>query len=233
MKLVISDQQEPFSHDDFFDFVSHVKKTFLKKDDKLTVINVGDEVDQHTLSKYSANPNGKSAGDELNEAIRRLQRWYKEFPKVYVCKSNHTWRAYKKAREAGIPSQFLRYIGEVLEAPSTWIWADRWVIDNIVFEHGENVSGPLAALNAAQQNRMSTVIGHQHTHAGVIFSDTFHNQIWGMNVGCGIDVDQYAFEYGQTYRKKPTLGCGIIIDETPLFIPMILTKGKRWTRRIP
>jgi hypothetical protein len=192
------------------------------------VVHVGDEVDQHTLGKWPHDPNGKSGSDELEEAKHRLRGWFRAFPDVSICVSNHSFRAWKKAFLSGIPHQFLREIGEVYEAPPGWKWADRWIIDDICFEHGEHVSGKLAAITAAEQNRMNTVIGHQHTFAGVMYSASITNQIWGLNVGCGIDIDAYAFRYGKPLRKKPNLGCGIIIEGVPFFIPMLLDKHKRW-----
>lgn len=232
VKLAISDLQIPFQHRDALDFVIHVKKTFYKPGDVLTVINEGDEVDQHTLSKYAADPNGRSAGDELHEAKIELKPWFAEFPVMLICESNHTYRGYKKGFEAGIPSEFFRTLNEVYEAPPRWKWKDRWVIDDVVYEHGENVSGPTAALNAAIHNRMSTVIGHQHSHGGVVHSGSFHNTIWGLNTGCLIDVDKYAFKYGNKIRRKPTLGMGVIFNGIPIFVPMILDKNKRWVKRL-
>lgn len=232
MILAISDLQVPFEHQDALDFSLHVLKTFQRPGDKIEIINMGDEVDQHTLGKYASNPNGHSAGHELEIAKDKLKPWFKAFPKSKVCISNHTWRAYKRAFDVGIPTQFLKNIGEVYGAPIGWEWSDRWTIDGIVFEHGEGVSGETAALKAAIQNRMCTVIGHQHSHAGVIHSGTFHNTIWGLNTGCLIDADAYAFAYGVKLRKKPTLGIGVIIDRVPFFVPMILNHKKRWVKRI-
>ena len=38
------------------------------------------------------------------------------------------------------------------------------------------------------------------------------------------DVDAYAFAYGKQFPKKPTLGCGVVLDggRTAIFIPMDL-----------
>jgi hypothetical protein len=53
--------------------------------------------------------------------------------------------------------------------------------------------------------------------------------IFGMNVGCGVDVKAYAMAYGKVYPKKPTLGCGIVIDgKIALFIPMDLGAKIEW-----
>jgi hypothetical protein len=47
--------------------------------------------------------------------------------------------------------------------------------------------------------------------------------IFGLNVGCGIDIDSYAMEYGRPFSKRPTLGCGVVIGgQAGLFVPMPL-----------
>lgn len=229
--LIVSDLQVPFEHRDALDFVRHVDKMFFP-DGKRQVVNIGDEVDQHTLGRWPASPSGKSGADELEEAKHRLSYWFEAFPVTKVCTSNHTYRAWKKAFLSGIPAQFMREVGEVYGAPPGWKWADRWIIDDVLFEHGEFVSGKGAALLAAEQNRMKTVIGHQHTFGGVQHSGSFTSEIWGLNTGCLIDVTQYAFDYGKGLRKKPTLGCGVIVRGIPHFIPMILGKNGRWVRRV-
>lgn len=228
--LCISDLQCPGEHRDALDFVKHVDKTFFP-DGNRYVVNQGDEVDQHTLSlKFMPNASGMSGGDELKESRLRLSYWFDAFPKTFVCMSNHTYRAWKKASQAGIPSEFMKSIAEVYEAPPGWKWKDKWIANGVCFEHGENVSGPTAALNAAIQNQMSTSIGHQHSHGGVIFKASANGLLWGMNTGCLIDVDQYMFDYGKNLRIKPTLGMGVIKNGNPYFIPMILNHAKRWVR---
>lgn len=229
--VCISDLQTPFEHKDAFDFVAHVKRTFFRGIVP-RMINMGDEVDQHTLSKWGANPNGMSAKAEFDEAKLRLSQWFKAYPDMRVCISNHTYRVYKRAYVAGIPDGFMKTVGEAYEAPAGWMWADRWLIDGILFEHGEQVSGPIAAIRAAIMNRLPTVIGHQHSNGGVIYNASEWDVIWGMNTGCLIDVKQYAFDYGKVLRNKPTLGTGVICDGVPYFVPMILDKKGNWVGRI-
>lgn len=229
--LCISDLQCPAEHRDALDFVQHVDKVWFPGQDRF-VVNMGDEVDQHTLGKWPANPNGKSGGDELKEAKLRLSYWFDAFPKTFVCHSNHTYRAWKKSFLNGIPSEFMRSVNEVYEAPIGWKWKDKWVHEGVVFEHGENVSGATAALNAAIQNQSNTVIGHQHSHGGVIHRASDTGIIWGLNTGCLIDVEHYAFNYGKNLRIKPTLGCGVIKNGVPYFVPMILNHSKRWVKYI-
>src|SRR5690348_8818033 len=99
--IVIPDLQCPAEHQDELRFVQHVDKMFFPQGDR-HVINAGDEVDQLTLGKWPANPNGRSGGDELKEARLRLSYWFDAFPKVFVCSSNHTYRAWKNAFHNGI-----------------------------------------------------------------------------------------------------------------------------------
>lgn len=229
--ICISDLQIPFEQIDALDFILHIKKTFFRGIEPL-IINMGDEVDQHTLGRWTANPNGMSPKAEMDEAKLRLKNWFREFPRMRVCVSNHTYRVYKRAFEAGIPDSFMKTIGEAYEAPTTWEWKDKWIIDKVLFEHGESVSGQLAAIRAAMQNRLSTVIGHQHSNGGVLWQASDHDLIYGMNTGCLIDVKQYAFDYGKTLRNKPTLGAGVICNDVPYFVPMFLDHRDRWVKRI-
>lgn len=229
--ICISDLQIPAEHIDALDFTLHVDKTFFPDGQRVT-INMGDEVDQHTLGRWAANPNGRSAGDEFKIARERLLPWFHHFPKTFVCVSNHTYRVYKRATDIGIPDGFLKTIGEAYGAPPTWQWRDKWISNDVCFEHGENVSGQLAAIRAATQNRMSTVIGHQHANGGIIYSAGFNDLIYGMNTGCLIDIENYAFLYGKTFRNKPTLGLGVIKDDIPYFIPMLVNHRNRWLKRI-
>lgn len=225
--LCIPDLHIPFEHPDALSFVTTVDKIWFPGSNR-TVVCMGDEVDSHSISRHMPDPNGKSPIDELEHAKKQLRAWYSAFPNVSVCMSNHTVRPWKRAYEVGLPKEFMRSIKEVYGAPQGWLWADRWHIGSVVFEHGENVSGPLGALNAATQNRQSTVIGHLHSFGGAVHSDSFHDSIWGLNAGCLIDVHAYAFHYAKTFRKKPSIGCGVVKNGSPYFIPMLMNKEGRW-----
>lgn len=228
--LIISDLQAPFTHTDALDFCLRAASVFACK----RIVNIGDEADFHAFSdKYPTDPDGMSPSAEHRACIDVLSDFYKAFPRTYVCTSNHTVRPLKKAFLAGLPQAFLRTYREFLEAPKGWQWADRWVFEGIVYEHGENVSGVNAGMRAAQANMMPTVIGHQHGYGGVQYARSVDRLIFGLNTGCLIDESAYAFRYGKKIRNKPTLGCGVI-DKwgVPYFLPMTLTKKGRWTRRL-
>lgn len=224
--LVIPDLQVPYEHRDALDFISEMAEAYAPTD----IVCIGDEVDQHCLGRFDTDPEAPGAGDERKQAIRRLKKWYREFPDVRVCTSNHMGRLYKKAFHAGIPEQYLRPIGDWYEAPDGWEWQDRWELDGINFEHGDAQGGMYAARNLAISRMQSTVIGHHHSHGCVNYMSTNKKMIFGMNVGCLIDYHSLAFKYAKGSKFLPTLGCGIISYGVPQFVPMILKGNHRWDR---
>lgn len=226
--LLISDIQEPFAHKDALPFVLAVKKKY-KTD---TVVFAGDEVDQAGLSRFPQDPDGLSAGNELTESKLALGKWYKAFPEAYICTSNHTDRIFKRAFSAGIPRDYIRSYREFLGAPPKWSWHDHVFIDGVKYEHGDNQGGMFAAQNLAIANRCSTAIGHHHSHGGVNYIANDSELIFGLNSGCLIDRHAYVFKYGKGAKFKPTLGCGLVLEGVPFFIPMMLNKKERWIKEL-
>lgn len=221
--LVISDLQCPFDHDDYLPFLIKAYKKYRCD----TVVCIGDEIDHHALGDYGCDPDGYSAGHELTKAVERLSRYYKVFPEVKLCESNHTVRIFKRAFKAGIPIKYMKDFAEVIESPKGWKWADEWEIDGVRYIHGCGYSGTLGALNAAKDSGVSTVIGHLHSDSGVLFFNSGRKTIFGMNVGCGIDQKAYAFNYAKHSRKKAVLSCGVVIDGHPHLLHMKTSCG-RW-----
>ncbi len=214
--MCLPDLHAPFHHKDALDFLRDIKKEV--KPDK--IVCMGDEIDAHGWSVHDRNPDAPGQGEELKQAISFLRRVYKIFPEADVCTSNHTMRAYRKAIRCGLPSAYMRDTHEVLESPTGWTWRDHWVIDDVVFKHGEGYSGQNAALNAAVRHRAKTVIGHVHSWAGIQYHANEFNTIWGMNVGCLVDSGSLAMAYAKEIPNKQVLGTGAIIDGEPHFFPM-------------
>lgn len=226
--MAIPDMHIPFHHEDFFTFLLAMKRKY-KPDE---IVCLGDEVDFHGISMHDHDPDGLSPGDELKAARPYLAWLFKHFPKVKVCTSNHTSLPYRRAFKFGLPRAFLKSYSGFLEAPEGWQWADEWVVDNVVYEHGEAFAGQQGAIKSANANMQSTVIGHIHAFAGIQYSANQKHLIFGFNVGCGIDKDKYAFAYGKKFKAKPIIGAGIIDDGIPTFVPMLLGKNKRWIGRL-
>lgn len=225
--IVIGDTHEPFVHPMYRRFCLDIAEKYKAS----RVVHIGDVVDQHSAApNYDSDPNGRSTGDEMEEALKGVAAWHKSFPDARVCIGNHDKRHILAARKAGLNDRYLRDYAEVWGTPS-WKWALSHEIDGVLYEHGTGTSGDSAALKRAVSNRQSTVIGHTHTGAGITYQANKRSLIFGLNVGCGIDVDAYAFEYGVDLVKRPILGCGLVFNaEMALFVPMPCAPGQRYHR---
>lgn len=225
--LIIPDMHAPFQHPDTVEFLKHLKKIYSPD----VSVCLGDELDQHMLSNWESDPDGLSAGDELNRGVEALQPIYELFPNMLVCTSNHGSRPFRRAHKFGIPKAYIRDYSEFMRSPQGWVWKDNFEIDGVIYEHGEGFTGAQAALKAALANMQSTVIGHVHSHAGIAFSANEKHLIFGFNVGCLIDGKAYAFAYGKFHKSKPIIGAGVVDKGIPRFIPMLLGKDGRWVAR--
>jgi hypothetical protein len=226
--LVISDTHIPFEHPDMIRFLSAIKKKY--RPDR--IIHIGDEVDKHAMSFHDSDPDLPSAGDELQQAIKKLSKLYKLFPVVDLVDSNHGSMVYRKGKHHGIPRKYLRDYGEVLEAPNGWKWYNELIIPtpmgDVMFRHQFKKS-PLVC---AQQMGMSVVQGHFHEDFSISYCSSPNKLLWAMTVGCLIDKKALAFEYNATNHKRPIIGVGIIINGSPVLIPMLLNKQGRWVGRL-
>lgn len=224
--MAIGDIHAPFAHPDAIPFL--VAKRDQIKPTK--VVLMGDETDQHALSDWNHDPSGRSPGDEHALALEWLHEFYPHFPEAYVCESNHTSRVYKRGYKSGIPETFFRDYAEILEAPSTWYWADKWVFDDIEYVHGESFGGQLGAFRTAMASHRSCVVGHTHSHAGILYtSQGPGDNMFGLNVGCVIDAHAYAFAYAKHIKARPWIGCGEIRYGVPSLHPMKCDRDGRWT----
>lgn len=221
--LIIPDVQEPFGAEDAIAFCKAVKREFKVEDDD--VYNAGDEGDLYFGSSHPKSPEAWLTPTGEIKALRtKIQLWARAFPKKKIAISNHMLRWIRKAFDAQLPSELLRSYQEVIGAPAGWKWQMEWVVKGRQpwrLVHGMGYSGKDGHRNATIDAGMSTAIGHLHAHAGICHLKTNHKRIWGMNVGCLIDEEAFAFEYNRYDRNKPILGCGVVIDGglTPIFIP--------------
>lgn len=224
--LVIPDMHHPFCHPDTLEFLKAVRSAY-KTD---TVVCLGDEIDACAFSRYPMNPDGMTAGKELAAAIEHLRPFYREFPGVLVCESNHTIRPWKKAFDAGLPAAFLPTVSKILDAPDGWVWKMRHEVDGVLYTHGDNgKSGQYAAANYMKQAKQSVVIGHVHAYASVFYEGAQ----FGMNTGCLIDKDAYCFHYAKGALLDVNIGCGVVLEgKQAHFIPMLMDDNKRWIGKL-
>lgn len=226
--LAIPDLHCPFHHIDAFAFLAEVKKVY-KPD---VVVNMGDLEDWHSISMHDHDPDGLSPGDELKALRLSIAPLKKLFPKMLICTSNHGSLPLRRAFKFGLPSELIKSYQDIIQAPKTWKIADTWEIDGVIYEHGEAFAGQQGAIKSANANMQSTVIGHIHAFAGIQYSANQKHLIFGFNVGCLIDRAKYAFAYGKKLKAKPIIGCGIIRNGIPTFIPMQMDSKGRWIRRL-
>jgi predicted phosphodiesterase len=204
--LVISDTHIPFEHPKYLDFCKRIHKTFKCTD----VVHIGDLVDNHAISYHEHDPNGWSPEDEMKEADRHLEKWFKAFPNVLLTRGNHCSLIDRKGKTVGLPKRAFREFRDIWKLPKGWKDDFSHYIDGVKYLHGTGYSGDLAHLKAAIDNRVCCVIGHLHSVCGIDYSANEKDCIWGMSVGCGIDRKAYAFEYGRDFKKKPILSCATV-----------------------
>ena len=109
------------------------------------------------------------------------------------------------------------------------------MVDGVRYEHGDALGGGMGAtatMRAPLRNQRSTVFGHFHSFAGIQYVASPENLNFGFNVGCLIDFKTYAFKYAKAHKARPVLGCGIVQEAIPTFIPMLLDKRGRWVGRL-
>lgn len=221
----IPDTHFPFVHPLALEFVTDTFNQFKVN----SVVHIGDVTDGHSISFHSHSPDGSSPGHEMELAQRHVDRWRRRFPKAKVCIGNHCARVFRMAENAGMPSKFIKNYKDIWATPE-WDWQWEHFIDGVMYNHGTGCSGKNAALNAAIQKRTSLVMGHTHTYAGLTFHSNYRDRVFGLNVGCLIDTKSYAFNYGRDFPVKPVLGCGVVIDGYPMFVPMKIGRGEKYHR---
>ena len=218
--LIIGDTHLPFEVKGYLEFCKQTQKKF-----KCTnIIHIGDLVDNHAISYHEHDPDGWSPLDEMRAADEKLLKWFKAFPKVSLCRGNHDVLVDRKGKTVGLPRRCFQSFRNIWNLPKAWVDDFEFEFDNVRYVHGNGYSGKSGHVKAMEANRQSTVIGHLHSVAGVEWDANSRECIFGMSVGCGIDKDKYAFEYGRYFKKKPIISCGVVLDNGrfPLVIPMEL-----------
>jgi predicted phosphodiesterase len=206
--LVIGDLHEPFCLDGYLEFC---KETYAKNNCN-KVVFIGDIIDSHYSSYHESDADGLGGKAELELAIKKLSRWYKEFPDADITLGNHDRIIIRKAQSSNIPSKWIKEFGEVLETPK-WRFVTEVFIDGVRYVHGDKSS---AAKTAAKRDMVSTVSGHFHTQMYVEWFFGKYAAIFGMQVGAGIDSKSYAMGYMQG-GKKEAIGVGIVLGGTTAF----------------
>ena len=111
---------------------------------------------------------------------------------------------------------YLKDYSDIYQTPY-WDWDYDLAIDGIYYYHGTGASGGLCpAFNTAKARLQSSVAGHIHSTAAILYTTgPTNNKIFGFNVPNGVDKDHKLMYYSRNFLRKPVNGLGIIKDGTP------------------
>ena len=206
--LVFSCTHLPFEHGYFLDFLKEQQRKY-----KCTkIVHLGDLVDNHSISYHEHDPNGWNPAQEMEATDKHLKHWFKAFPKLYLCRGNHDNLVDRKGKTVGLPRRAFKPFRDIWKLPKNWIDGFEFEINGVLYKHGTGNSGKYGHVNAAIGARQSVVIGHLHSVLGVEYIVSSKDRIFGMCVGCGIDRKSYAFAYGKDFKRRPILGCGVVLN---------------------
>jgi len=227
--IIISDTHAPYQHRDTMRFLETIKDEYDIKIAK----HVGDVVDNHTGSFHPIEYGCMSAQEEHLKAKKFVQELNDLFPVMDISLGNHCQMSARKAKEAMIPLDHLKSYNDMYEI-NGWNWNDRdyFKVDSFnkcLMVHSMSVN----TLTNAKTHSHHSIQGHHHGRFGIeYFADTEVLR-WSMSVGCLIDPHSPAFNYGKgNTNNRPVLGCGGIIENRPVLIPMQLRKSGRWDGRV-
>jgi len=218
--LTFSCPHIPFEHKRYLNFLQSVQE----EHDCETVVCLGDLFDNHAISYHEHDPDGHSAGKEFEIAVNRIKSWIYAFPNMYLCVGNHDMLPTRKAKTHGLPKILLKTYNSIWMLPSTWVWSMSYVKNDVKYMHGTGKTGMYMHKHWATENMKSTVTGHGHSNSGTSFQASHDKLLFGLGVGCGIDIGSYSMQYGDNFSRRPIVGCGVVKENgtLPIFIPMKL-----------
>jgi len=227
--LFIPDLHLPYEHKDTFRFLKAVYEEYgcvLAK-------SVGDLTDNHAASFHEIEYGVLSAKEEYLEARRKMQKLESMFGSLEVALGNHCIMGPRKAKAAGIPQDYLKSYNDLYGVNFTWEDAFWFPVrdkkDMCLMIHTASAS----VLNIAKTHSHNVVQGHHHSVFGIEYFADKRQLSWAMSVGCLIDTDHPAFNYAKgATNKRPILGCGVVLDDTPILVPMVLNSSGRWIGRL-
>jgi metallophosphoesterase superfamily enzyme len=227
--LSFGDNHFPYDLPEFLDHLKYVCDIWQPD----IIANTGDMFDHHAINFHGADPDAPSHGLEIEKAIARAEKYYREFPNLKMVMGNHDALIWRRAMKAGLSRKVLKDYKEIFEMPNGWeIYDDYYKIDGVMYIHGEGAMGMNGSMKMAQSTGMSVVKGHAHGRFDVVYHGTENDLIFGVSGGCGVDRKAIAMKYGAKYKftAKPILGCTVIHDgRDPMLFPMDLGRKDRLT----
>ena len=210
--LVIADLHIPFEKEGYFEHCCKVQEEYNCG----KVIFIGDEIDSNSISFHPKNADLYSPKDELELSKQKLKRWYKAFPNAVVINGNHTNLIKRKIADAGLPSQVMRPLNEILEVPN-WQHYDKYSYNGILYIHGTGLSAN-SVEKKVMYSQLPVVMGHLHSISRIQY---YTQKLFSVIIGCGCDETALAFEYNKDNPKPSIVSTLVTKDKTPILIPMI------------
>lgn len=199
--LLIGDLHLPFTLKNYLDFCTEIYDKYNCDH----VIFMGDLIDNHFSSFHATDPDGLSAGDELDFAIKELQKWSKAFPEADVCHGNHDLILLRKAYKEGVSKRWIKDFAEVLGV--NWNFQPSFEYNGCLFRHGMN----MAASVKSGSEMMNVCQGHFHTKASIDWHVGRGKKVFGMQVPVGVDRESYAMAYAKEFPKQ-AIGCAVLLE---------------------
>ena len=200
--LCIGDLHCPFVKEGYLEHCIATAKRFDCGD----IMFMGDVIDGNSTGFWKPDPDGMSPIDEFELAVTILNDWYEAFPNAKIVYGNHDLHGPRKLFDAGLPGFWVKSLKERLGAPEGWEFAFNFIIDTVSYTHGAG-----SANSAMKFYSNSAVFGHLHSQGMVNYVNDGEKTKFFMQVGCGIDVEQYAFKYAKECIKKPILSCAVVL----------------------
>jgi len=214
---VIGDLHLPFEHERYLE---HCVRQFTKHG-VTRVVNIGDLLDHHRISRHSSEPDALGAMEEYRLAKEKVAEWADAFPYMFIVEGNHCAIPKRQLAEIGLPPIFGRTLEDLYDYPDGWEMGESIIIDDVFYTHGVGSSGMYCAANLMKKMRMSCVQGHIHSASFVHYNANPHSLIFGMAVGSGCDPNSYAFRYSKHSIARPIVSCGIVeSSEFAYVLPM-------------
>lgn len=226
--LFISDDHEPYSHPDKFEFLRAIKDEYAPT----RVAHVGDEVDQHYLNFHIKEHTILNPVGEKGKAISGLRKLQDLFPKMDLLSSNHGDLAYRKAKVVGLLPDDLKSRKDRFLIDADWTWHDKLTLNTelgkVHIEHAVSSN----VLTASKGLGMSFIQGHYHTRYALNYWSTPDSLNFALQMPCLIDVHCDAFNYINPFRGRVMIGAAILLNGIPKLIPLVKKKSGRWNGRI-
>ena len=215
---IISDTHFPFAHKNYLSFIYETFNKFQVN----RVVHIGDIIDGSAWNMWEKSAEMPSGSKEAELAQEDIDKLASTFDTLDLTLGNHDELISRRMLKHSIPQKFYKSFAESWNFPKGWKTHTHIEIDNVMYLHGTGKSGVNASVSFMQDYRQSVVTGHTHSSGGINYRASYKELCFALNVGCLIGSG-LAFAYGKHFSKKPTLGCGIVVEgKHGFFIPMDL-----------